>query len=137
MKDIHIVALVLIICSLINIIWSTLLQEKIPWNKVLEWKNEEGALAFFYHTETPGSVCWFGIFSGLLISIFLVVQIALVSYFSSEETYSENALEIIMYMSLAIVSLIALMTYVMNRGLFKNSLVFLVCQYIAIGLILL
>lgn len=130
MDSLDISVISLLVISILNITWSTLFQKKIPWSVVKENRKTMGNLAFFYHTEHPGSVCWFGIFSGVLILIFGIVQLALVIYFLKKQ--DTTSLIILMYVSLGINLLITILMTLMNPGLLKNSSIYLLCQYVAI-----
>lgn len=138
-------AYVLFSIGLINIIWSTLFQEKTSWNEVIRMFNgRDGYQAFFIHTSKPGSVCWFGILSGILIILYSVIQFILVDKYLRND--DKTSLQSLLNASIGINVVILLLMFVMNStfahygqgvgfrlGLFEHSLIYFICQFIAIG----
>lgn len=139
-------AYALLAFSLVNITWSTLFQQKLPWAEVVEDSRTRGWRAFFYHTSDPGSVCWFGIFSGVLILTFSIAQFILVHKYVRENNPAH--LRVLLHACIGIYVIIFMLMLAMNssvahylrgwgarRGLFDHSLVFFICQFTAIGLL--
>lgn len=145
MKAKQIAAIVLLTFSIFAIIWSTLLQPKIPLIRVQHMYNKIGTKSFFYHTSDPGSVCWFGVFSGVLIVIYSSIQLWLVIDFlkSDDQTNIKRLLIASIVINLIIFFLMLLMNSyfvhslrgIQRHGLFENSIPFFVTQFIAIGLL--
>lgn len=125
----QVIVVILLLVSMINIFWSTLLQKKIPWSNVDRMKQKWGLRAYFIHADHPGAVCWFGIFSGILILAFTIIQLSLVIHFYQTEDH--DSLYSLMVASLVIACIILLLMSLMNSGLLINSAVFLICQIVA------
>lgn len=133
-------ALFFLIISIFAILWSTLLQKKIPWEFVMAKYAKQGIRAFFYHTTDPGSVCWFGIASGVLITFYAIVQVSLVSRYIQQDNKAH--LQRLLNASIGINIVVLILMFLMNswfvnknRSLFENSFPFFICQFIAIGLL--
>lgn len=145
MKAKQIAASVLLTFSILAIIWSTLLQPKIPLKKVQDMYAKIGIQSFFYHTHHAGSVCWFGVVSGFLIVLYSIIQLALVIHFlkSDDQTSMKRLLIASIVINLVIFFCMLFMnSYFVHslrgfnqRGLFDNSIPFFVAQFTAIGLL--
>lgn len=141
----QIAAIALLAFSILAILWSTLLQPKIPLKQVQDLYKTMGAKAFFYHTSDAGSVCWFGVFSGILLVIYSIVQLSFaIDFVKSNDRENMKRLLIA---SIVINLIVFFLMLFMNsyfahslrgfkrRGLFDNSIPFFVTQFIAIALL--
>lgn len=148
------IALGLLGVSMINIFWSTLLQEKKPWDTFTwEWRRFGPMRAFFGHPPVAGSVCYFGIVSGILILIFNAIQLSLaIRYVREKKT---DALRTLLKVSIALNVIIFVLMLLMNsfaihyfvlrihfkmkievpHGLFDNSIIYFIAQFTAIKLL--
>jgi hypothetical protein len=124
--------------SLLNIFWSTQLQDKYMHNG-----KRPAASDYFTHSLKAGSVCQFGIDSGKLLILIIFIQIILTQVFIEKKQKTE--LKNLMYFSIAFLSITFALMLLMNsglaykrdtnkweRGLFENSIPFFVCQTISI-----
>lgn len=122
--------------SLLSILWSTQFQERYH-------KKRAPLKDYFIHTTQPGSVCQFGIDSGKLIILLIIIQMYLThTYITKKDKKSLNTL---MYVSITILSIIFISMLSMNsgisnkihmkkwsRGLFENSIPFFLFQVLSI-----
>jgi hypothetical protein len=70
------------------------------------------------HSSKPGSVCEFGIQSGKLICIWLLINLILtVIYNVSNIKNKKQQLTILMYVNIAILSIVFICSLLMNSGL--------------------
>jgi len=133
-------SLVFLILSLISVYWSTNLQTQCD---ISSYKSLN---KYFLHSRNAGSVCLFGIYTGRLICLFILMQVVLFPILFKQEKYSE--IKKLLYMSISVVSLVFVLSLLMNsglnnylvngsykRGLFENNIPYFVTQIISIILI--
>lgn len=141
------VAFAMLGIGMLNITWSTLLQEKIDWAWVQgAYDGSLGYQAFLMHRPIAGSVCYLGIFSGILILLFNAIQFGLIQRFLKRK--DSKQLKKLLDASIGINVVIFFLMLGMNsfashyyvegihrHGLFENSLLYFVAQFTAIGLL--
>ena len=102
-----IIIIIFNILSIINVYWATNMQSSCDTNK-FDWP-----MKYFMHSLNPGSVCEFGIHSGKLICMWLLLN-SVLTYFYKNNT---NQLKILMYLNITVLSLVFILSLLMNSGL--------------------
>ena len=107
-----IIIIILNILSLINVFWATNMQT------TCDISNYDWPTKYFMHSLKPGSVCEFGIQSGKLICIWLLINLILtVMYNVSNIKNKKQQLTILMYVNITILSIVFICSLLMNSGL--------------------
>lgn len=143
----NIVALTLICVSTLAVAWSTLFQEKLPYEIFQFYLEQYGWKAFLVHTSAPGSVCWFGVATGVFIVSYTGIQIWKVIECLQKGEDARDTLKILLISSIVVnviifFAMLFANSYVAHAyrgnariGLFDQTLPFFVCQFVAIPLL--
>jgi len=102
-----IIIIILNILSLINVYCATNMQTTCDITKY-DWP-----IKYFIHSIKPGSVCEFGIQTGKLICIWVLINVLLTFMYKSDK----NQLKNLMYINISIYCLIFIVSLLMNSGL--------------------